>query len=157
MERNPSQLRELRCRYATNNVPFLLIGPFKLEEVSRDPIVILYHDVMYDKDMDYLKMIAKRNLRRAEVYHGHLATVTEYRIGKLNYLDMFDQHEERVMMKVEDMTGLDAISAETLQILNYGIGGYYVPHFDCAEVNLIFIPFLYFFSIALYFISSILS
>lgn len=32
--------------------------------------------------------------------------------------------------RIEDMTGLSTISAERLQIVNYGIGGQYEPHFD---------------------------
>lgn len=32
--------------------------------------------------------------------------------------------------RVADMTGLSMISAEPLQVLNYGVGGHYEPHFD---------------------------
>lgn len=43
-----------------------------------------------------------------------------------------------VSQRVEDMTGLTVSSAEELQVVNYGIGGHYEPHFDFArreEVN----------------------
>ena len=33
------------------------------------------------------------------------------------------------------LTGLDMDTAEDLQVVNYGIGGHYEPHFDYARVN----------------------
>lgn len=33
------------------------------------------------------------------------------------------------------MTGLTTDTAEELQVVNYGIGGHYEPHFDFARVS----------------------
>lgn len=33
------------------------------------------------------------------------------------------------------MTGLTMSTAEELQVVNYGIGGHYEPHFDFARVS----------------------
>lgn len=56
---SPKQLASLRCRYVTNKLAFLKIAPFKLEEISLDPYIILYHDVMYDKEIDVIKNISQ--------------------------------------------------------------------------------------------------
>ena len=40
----------------------------------------------------------------------------------------------RVDQRVEDVTGLTVSTAEQLQVVNYGIGGHYEPHYDFAQV-----------------------
>lgn len=131
-----SETRELKCRYETNNVPYFLIGPFKLEEVSKDPIIVLYHDAMYDNEIDHLKLVGRLTLRRSEVNNmdGDGAKV-DYFICKSNVLHDNDPYVNRIFWRVEDMTGLDMIASESLQILNYGVGGYYAPHLDSAQVS----------------------
>ena len=46
----------------------------------------------------------------------------------LGYIPSIDQH-------IEDVTGLGINTAEILQIVNYGIGGHYEAHYDCALVR----------------------
>lgn len=79
--------------------------------------------------------------RRATV-QNHLTgelEVAHYRISKSAWLKDED-HEvvETVSRRLGDMTGLNMETAEELQVVNYGIGGHYEPHFDFArkdEIN----------------------
>lgn len=77
-------------------------------------------------------------LRRATVQNyktGALETAN-YRISKSAWLkDHEDEVIERISKRVEDMTGLTTSTAEELQVVNYGIGGHYEPHFDFARVS----------------------
>lgn len=59
--RKGSQLtaKPLRCRYATNNSPFLKIGPIKVEEHSLNPYIVVYHDLIYDEEIEFIKQEAK--------------------------------------------------------------------------------------------------
>ena len=62
--------------------------------------------------------------------------VSQYRISKSAWLkDEEDPAVERISRRVEDMTGLTTKTAEELQVVNYGIGGHYVPHFDFLRVS----------------------
>lgn len=59
----------------------------------------------------------------------------DYRISKSAWLK---EHEDvvvaNVAKRVEVMTGLTTETAEELQVVNYGVGGHYDPHYDFARV-----------------------
>ncbi|KAF7283400.1 hypothetical protein GWI33_000692 [Rhynchophorus ferrugineus] len=60
--------------------------------------------------------------------------VAQYRISKSAWLK--EDEDERISVitrRINDMTGLTMSTAEELQVVNYGIGGHYEPHFDFAR------------------------
>ncbi|XP_077504406.1 prolyl 4-hydroxylase subunit alpha-1 isoform X1 [Amblyomma americanum] len=128
--------RELTCQYRTNNRPYLLLQPAKEEVMFPKPRIVVYHDVLSEHEMNVIKTLAQPRLRRATVQNyksGELETAN-YRISKSAWL----KNEEhgviaRVSRRIEDITGLTADTAEELQVVNYGIGGHYEPHFDFAR------------------------
>ena len=42
----------------------------------------------------------------------------------------------RINNRIDDSTGLSMATAEDLQVVNYGIGGHYEPHYDFARVRI---------------------
>lgn len=54
---SPQENSNLRCKYITNNNPLLKIGPIKIEEASLDPLVVVFHDVLYDSEIIFFKQI----------------------------------------------------------------------------------------------------
>jgi len=104
-----------------------------------DPYIVIYHDAMYDSEIEVIKRMARPRFRRATVQNsvtGALETAN-YRISKSAWLKTAEHRViGTVVQRTADMTGLDMDSAEELQVVNYGIGGHYEPHFDFARVSL---------------------
>lgn len=134
--RSASELAPLRCRRVTNGVAFRRLAPLKLEEANLDPYIVIYHDVIANDEIEVVQQMAKPRFRRATVQNqktGELE-VANYRISKSAWLkDGEHAHVARISQRVEDMTGLTTSTAEELQVVNYGIGGHYEPHFDFAR------------------------
>lgn len=59
IDKTPREKAQLHCKYVTNNRPFLKIGPLKLEEAHLKPYLVVYHDVMYDSEIEFIKETAK--------------------------------------------------------------------------------------------------
>ncbi|VDP76401.1 unnamed protein product, partial [Echinostoma caproni] len=49
--------------------------------------------------------------------------------------DDLDEVTHRMNKRIHALTGLSMETAEDLQVGNYGIGGYYAPHFDFGRVR----------------------
>ena len=45
---------DLRCMYNFKNSPFLRIAPIKEEIVSSDPKIVIFRDVLYDREIQKL-------------------------------------------------------------------------------------------------------
>lgn len=50
---------QLKCRYVTNKSAFLKIAPLKLEEAYLDPYIVIYHEVISDREIETVKNMAK--------------------------------------------------------------------------------------------------
>ncbi|GJQ82951.1 hypothetical protein Trydic_g5951 [Trypoxylus dichotomus] len=127
---------QLKCRYANNGNPFLRIAPFKIEEAYTKPRIWIFHDVMSDSEISTIKQLAQPRFRRATVQNSKTGKleIAHYRISKSAWLKEGEhRHVDDVVQRVEDMTGLTMKTAEELQVVNYGIGGHYEPHFDFAR------------------------
>ncbi|GAB1610055.1 prolyl 4-hydroxylase subunit alpha-1-like isoform X1 [Argonauta hians] len=132
---------KLKCRYAWYGNPYLFLARVKEDEMHLDPWLVIYHNIISDREMEFVKQFATPRLNRATVQNsvtGKLETAT-YRISKSAWLKDSDHAVlEKINRRIQTVTGLDMSTAEELQVANYGIGGHYEPHFDYArkeEVN----------------------
>jgi len=49
---------KLKCRYADKGSPFLRLARVKEEEASLKPLILIYHDVMYDAEIETIKKLS---------------------------------------------------------------------------------------------------
>lgn len=59
----PQLVAQLKCRYLTNK-PFLKIAPLKLEQASLKPNLVVFHDVIYDNEIDVIQKLSKPRVNR---------------------------------------------------------------------------------------------
>ncbi|KAL0973182.1 hypothetical protein UPYG_G00200010 [Umbra pygmaea] len=138
----------LFCDYFTNDSPGLLLQPIRREVLCRQPYVVLYHRFISSSEAETIRLIAQTGgttcnqrpfktgaLSRSVVASGEQQATAEYRISKSAWLKesahpVIGRLDQRISMT----TGLNVQPpfAEYLQVVNYGIGGHYEPHFDHA-------------------------
>ncbi|GFS77129.1 prolyl 4-hydroxylase subunit alpha-2 [Nephila pilipes] len=132
---------KLLCRLDNRGHPYLLLRPLKIEERSRSPYVVLYHDLLTEAQTDLLKQIAEPKLARSMVQAGKGSEVVS--VSRTSQNAWVGPHDHPLMTKVyrlvEFVTGLstdvDSEHAEVVQIANYGMGGHYTPHHDYLLVD----------------------
>ncbi|GAB6027770.1 hypothetical protein CHUAL_002006 [Chamberlinius hualienensis] len=128
--------KTLSCRYVKKPDPYLMYELLKEETVFHRPWIVIYHDILSDKEMEVIKTMAKPRLKRATVqnYKSGELEFAKYRISKSSWLKGEDAPTiNRVNRRIEAITGLTVSTAEDLQVVNYGIGGHYEPHYDFAR------------------------
>ncbi|KAM4846540.1 prolyl 4-hydroxylase subunit alpha-3 isoform 2-T2 [Thomomys bottae] len=129
------QIPSLYCSYETNSSPYLLLQPVRKEVIHLRPFVALYHDFVSDSEAQKIRELAEPWLQRSVVASGEKQLQVEYRISKSAWLkDTVDPVLVTLDRRIAALTGLDVQPpyAEYLQVVNYGIGGHYDPHFDHA-------------------------
>merc|ERR1712038_169999 len=79
---------KMYCYYSHGHSAYLKIIPYKVETVSLNPRVDLYHEVLSDYEIDVIKELATPRFKRATVQNyksGNLETAS-YRISKTAWL-----------------------------------------------------------------------
>ncbi|KAH8363240.1 hypothetical protein KR084_007482 [Drosophila pseudotakahashii] len=127
----PKQKRHLRCGYVTETHPFLWIAPLKVEELFQDPLLVLYHDVIYQSEIDVIKKLTENRLIRAKITSNNESVVSNVRTSQFTFIPA-TAHKvlATIDQRVSDMTNMNMKYAEDHQFANYGIGGHYSQHMD---------------------------
>uniref|UniRef100_A0A1A9ZZK8 procollagen-proline 4-dioxygenase n=1 Tax=Glossina pallidipes TaxID=7398 RepID=A0A1A9ZZK8_GLOPL len=132
----PNTYGKLYCVYNTNTSAFLRLAPLKMELLSLDPYIALYHEVLTNNEITRMRTWATPHLQRAKIYDNriHMETTVKERTSQATAVPEFGEINARINRRITDMTGLDVSASEPLQILNYGIGGHNTVHYDCFNV-----------------------
>nr|KAG5692058.1 hypothetical protein BaRGS_021490 [Batillaria attramentaria] len=129
-----------KCRYKPSLwIPYIT---YKEEILSLSPYASLFYEVIYDNEMNALKEFVSGKLTRGQVeLHDAEAKqhVSSTRTSDLGWItDSESPIAARLSARVEDITWLDTeqrlpagpFSGEAFQVVNYGLGGHYVAHWD---------------------------
>ncbi|XP_017144489.1 prolyl 4-hydroxylase subunit alpha-2-like isoform X1 [Drosophila miranda] len=132
-----SHHHSLHCRYYNKGSAFSRLAPLKLEIFSHDPYVGIYHDVLYDTEMQGLIDSTRRRMSRSMVqYEIRQIEISEQRTSKeAPFTEKNDpQLLKRIYDRLKDMTGCDMLRSEHLSILLYDQGGHHDPHVDYHDL-----------------------
>ncbi|XP_025200855.1 prolyl 4-hydroxylase subunit alpha-3-like [Melanaphis sacchari] len=122
-----------KCRYQTKNSAYWTLMPFKEEDISINPSIKLYHDIIYDEEIKIIKKMASEDLIDAAYYfNGKIALVDDLRLGQLKW---FSENSNPVLFgklndRIECITEYSTNTAEGYQAVNYGLGGHFSEHVD---------------------------
>ncbi|VDI15625.1 Hypothetical predicted protein [Mytilus galloprovincialis] len=133
--KTPQELSELYCYLSNTSIPYY---KGKVEIVNLQPVIYLFHDVISNDEAAYFRNEATKKFERSVVLgdDGKGFKTDKVRVSQTAWL--FDNIGivKRATRRVGLLTGLvttsstNSSNAEPFQIVNYGIGGMYNPHFD---------------------------
>ncbi|XP_017016808.1 prolyl 4-hydroxylase subunit alpha-1 isoform X2 [Drosophila kikkawai] len=122
----------LRCRYLTEGSPFLRLAPFKLEQLSLEPFVGLYHDVISSAEREDLINLTQSRLENRGTHLNFVEAAVENNASG---------YVESLHRRIEDMTGLELGESEPLMVYNFGTLGQHFIHLDCQTPENFVEPF----------------
>ncbi|XP_050728667.1 prolyl 4-hydroxylase subunit alpha-1-like [Eriocheir sinensis] len=130
--------RSLQCYFNNRGSPFLMLQPVRYEQLHHDPELYLFYDVISEAEIKIVKDIARHRLKRSTMIDQQTSIVTEERVSHTAWLKNGSHPAlERIGRRVSYITQLHAFedtagipSADDLQVLNYGLGGFYAAHND---------------------------
>ncbi|XP_017058855.2 prolyl 4-hydroxylase subunit alpha-1 [Drosophila ficusphila] len=131
---------ELICRYNRDTSAFVKLAPLKLEFLSMNPLIVLYHEVLYEQEFKSLKDIA--------VFNGTMTDGWTYvsfdkkgnpkpqdRVVKtMAFQGSTAAVTRSINRRIADMSGLDIHENMALHLTNYGLGGHLGKHVDYVEL-----------------------
>lgn len=100
--KSPKESKSLKCRYISNS-PFSKIAPFKIEEADHSASLVLFHDVVYDSEIEVLKNMSKSRFRRGTIFSKTKdGEKTDDRVAKVAWLeDLQSDVVARISKRVE--------------------------------------------------------
>uniref|UniRef100_T1ILC3 Prolyl 4-hydroxylase alpha subunit domain-containing protein n=1 Tax=Strigamia maritima TaxID=126957 RepID=T1ILC3_STRMM len=140
--KNDSEEANLNCYLSNRGDASFYINPIKIEVHSHNPSILTFHDVIYESEINYIKKFSEPYLERSATVGFNMTQdrlMSKVRTSQSAWLydDLDDpiSHKLKIIMdRLSRVTGLTipygSYNSEALQVVNYGIGGHYTPHYD---------------------------
>ncbi|KAH8281021.1 hypothetical protein KR054_006990, partial [Drosophila jambulina] len=134
---NPSRLH---CRYNSTTSPFLILAPLKMEEISLDPYITVYHDIFSEKKTEKIIRFGDPIMEPTYIYatgkgpvKNNGRTALGAWVGEED-VNATDSPFRNLYDVLRDITGLKIGEVE-IQLLKYGFGAHYRPHSDYFNMS----------------------
>nr|XP_036673350.1 prolyl 4-hydroxylase subunit alpha-2-like isoform X2 [Drosophila suzukii] len=132
---------DLSCHYDFTTHPFLRLAPFKVEVLNEDPFVAKYYDVIYDNEISELKNITIPVMTRSSTVNRESYEMKK-NPGRTSKGHFHPSNSSWVVksinQRISQITGFGLRtkkSGDSILVLNYGLGGQYLPHYDTLGAN----------------------
>ncbi|XP_017131068.1 prolyl 4-hydroxylase subunit alpha-1-like isoform X1 [Drosophila elegans] len=127
--------RKLRlyCVYNTTASPFYRLAPLKVEILSKDPHIVIFHDIVSVEERKRIRKGSKSYLIASSTFNMTTGTyhIETTRTSKSVWIQSNSNNLSQKLTDVmEEATGLDMNYSEMFQVINYGVGGVFEVHFD---------------------------
>ena len=108
-----------KCRHLHHHNPYTMLGPFKLEELSKEPYITVIREMMYDSEMEHFKAFGNNRLERSgHGGKGGQGSATsfkrtskqswlEYRKFNTNYTEVMSVTGVKTREEAEHLLGTD--------------------------------------------------
>ncbi|KAG1660314.1 Prolyl 4-hydroxylase subunit alpha-2 [Nymphon striatum] len=130
---DPKYSKELICAYVRGSHPRFILSPNKVEILSFDPIVAMYHDIVTEKEMNYLKSVSKDKLIEPKTKSSKdlEEMLTFARTGKMAFLSEDSDFQlqglsDRIADRDMSFPGGDRLATMLFYLNDVKAGGYTV-------------------------------
>ncbi|KAH8271403.1 hypothetical protein KR018_008827, partial [Drosophila ironensis] len=124
---------QLYCVYDSKTSPFLRLAAVKKEFLSLDPYIVIFHNVISEKEILRIRRASKDQLTVSTImnYDSGEHVVDSYRTSKsVWYPSDTNDLTWRLTNLVGDVSGMEMKTSERFQVINYGIAGIFEAHTD---------------------------
>ncbi|XP_023332537.1 uncharacterized protein LOC111704516 [Eurytemora carolleeae] len=134
--RSTSLDKDVKCTYIHYRDPYLLLGPFKLENLNLDPPVGIFRDFYTIRECESIKKRGRGNVKSTPFQgRGRTEYYNTQRVSKRVHLkeDGFKEgmsSSKRISLATKWIVHTQKWASDEYSLINYGIGGQIEVHVD---------------------------
>jgi prolyl 4-hydroxylase len=101
------------------------------QRINDEPPVYLFENFLSQAECEHLIALSRPHMKRAVVSGGDVGIESAGRTGEVHWIAHgHDAITSRLCSRMVDLVGLPLVNAESIQVISYGAGQEYKPHFD---------------------------
>ncbi|XP_052891185.1 prolyl 4-hydroxylase subunit alpha-1-like [Anopheles moucheti] len=131
---SPAVLSQLFCFYDVRNMHSIII-PSKVEVISNDPFVALFHGIVHDGEIAQLQSLGGTHIKQSGPTNDSWLPVFYENHQTFTLHDRDHPLVERLTQRIEKVTGLSCESAEDLKVIYNEVGSFKTSAIDAIQTK----------------------